>query len=98
MFQVASLSDLIYVIEHFNNYRLNTEKYADFLLFKKAYDIINNKKHLTEAGLRKLISIRASMNKGLPERLEVAFSNITPVIRPQVSKINLGLNIPDINF
>jgi len=98
MFQVVSLSDLICVIEHFNNYRLNTQKYADFLLFKKAYDIINNKKHLTEADLRKLISKGASMNKGLPERLEVAFSNITPVTRPQVPKINLGLNIPDIKY
>ncbi len=82
MFQVVSLSDLICVIEHFNNYWLNSQKYADFLLFKKAYDIINNKKHLTKAGLRKLISIKASMNKGLPERLEVAFSNLTIVTRP----------------
>ena len=98
MFQVVSLSDLICVIEHFNNYWLNTQKYADFLLFKKAYDIINNKKHLTKAGLRKLISIKASMNKGLPERLEVAFSNLTLVTRPQVPKINLGLNIPDIKY
>jgi hypothetical protein len=36
------------------------------------------------------------MNKSLPERLEVAFSNITPVTRPQVPKINLELNISDI--
>jgi len=96
MFQVVNLSYLVSVIEHFNNYRLNTQKYADFLLFKKAYDLINNKEHLTEVGLRKLISIRASINKGLPERLEVAFSNITPMTRPQTPKINLESNTPDI--
>jgi len=38
------------------------------------------------------------MNKGLPERLEVAFSNLTLVTRPQVPKINLGLNIPNIKY
>lgn len=76
MFQVIRLSDLARVIEHFNNYPLKTQKYADFLLFKRAFDLVNNKEHLIEAGLRKLISIRASINKGLPERLEAAFPNI----------------------
>jgi hypothetical protein len=92
MFQVIRLNQLACVIEHFNNYPLKTKKYADFLLFKKAFDIVNNKEHLTEAGLRKLISIRASINKGLPERLQVAFPNITPVLRPQVPKPNLESN------
>lgn len=89
MYQAVRLSDLACIIEHFNNYPLKTQKYADFLLFKKAFDIVNNKEHLTKAGLLKLISIRASINKGLPERLEVAFPNITPVTRPEVPKPTL---------
>lgn len=96
IYQVVRLSDLLYVIEHFNNYPLITQKYADFLLFKRAYDLINNKVHLTEAGLHKLISIRAYINKGLPERLGVAFSNIIPISRPQVPKTNLDSNIPEV--
>lgn len=96
MFQVVKLSDLACVIEHFNNYPLKTQKYADFLLFKRAFDLVNNKEHLTEAGIRKLISIRASMNKGLPERLEAAFPDITPVPRPQVPKTTLESNTPEV--
>lgn len=96
MYQAVSLSDLACIIEHFNNYPLKTQKYADFLLFKKAFVIVNNKEHLTKAGLLKLISIRASINKGLPERLEVAFPNITPVTRPEVPKTTLESQTNDI--
>lgn len=56
----------------------------DFLLFKKALHpsaagLIKNKEHLTFEGFRKIVSIRASMNKGLPESLKIAFP-ITDVI------------------
>jgi len=91
-FQVVRLIDLARVIEHFSKYPLKTQKYADFLLFKRAFDILYIKEHLTEAGLQKLISIRASLNKGLSERLEVAFPNNTPVSRPQVPKPTLESN------
>ena len=98
MYQVIRLSDLACVIKHFNDYPLKTQKHADFLLFKKAFDIINNKQHLTESGLRNLISIRASMNKGLPERLEAAFPKIIPVERPTVAKANFESNTSDIKY
>jgi len=52
---------------------LKHKKYADYLLFKKAFENINNKKHLTIEGLHELISIRASLNKGLPDRLKRLF-------------------------
>jgi len=60
-----------------------------------AFDIVNNKEHLTDEGLLKLISIRASLNKGLPERLKIAFPDIIPVLRPEVSKPNLDVNSLD---
>lgn len=96
MFQVVKLNDLACVLEHLKNYPLKTQKCADFLLFKKAFYIVNNKEHLTEVGLRKLISIRASINKGLPERLQVAFPNITLVLRPQLPKSTLNSNKPEV--
>jgi hypothetical protein len=84
MYQVTKLGDLVIIIDHFNLYPLLTQKYADFLLFKKAFDIIKDKKHLTIEGLHDLISIRASLNKGLGERLKLAFPNIKPVVRPEI--------------
>ena len=92
MYQVVKLSDLACIIEHFDNYPLKTQKHADYLLFKKAFNVISNKQHLTEIGLRKLISIRASINKGLPERLQAAFPDVTPELRPEVIKANFELN------
>jgi len=92
LYQVIKLSDLACVIEHFNNHPLKTQKYADFLLFKKAFYIIKSKEHLTKDGLLDLISLRATLNKGLPERLETAFPNIIPVTRPEVPKTTLELN------
>jgi len=85
-------------MEHFNNYPLKTQKYADFLLFKKAFEVVKSKEHLTEAGLRRLISFRASLNKGLPERLKVAFPNIAPVLRPTTPKITLESNKSEFKY
>jgi LAGLIDADG endonuclease len=93
MFQVTKLGDLVFIIDHFNLYPLKTKKYADFLLFKKAFfffNTINYKKHLTIEGLQELINIRASLNKGLSERLKLAFPNIKPVVRPEIPNLYLS--------
>jgi hypothetical protein len=84
MYQITKLGDLVFIFDHFKLYPLLTQKYADFLLFKKAFDIIIDKKHLILEGLHELISIRASLNKGLSERLKMAFPNIKPVVRPEI--------------
>jgi len=44
-----------------------------------------NKEHLTVKGLTKIVSIKASMNKGLSKKLVTEFPDITPVLRPQVT-------------
>jgi hypothetical protein len=65
-YRVASLDDLTKVIiPHFENYPLITQKLADFILFKKAVELIINKKHLTKEGLEKIISIKGNLNLGL---------------------------------
>lgn len=81
-YQVVAMSDLLIILEHFNKYPLISQKKADYVLFKKAYDLIKNKEHLTN--LQNLINIRASMNKGLPERLLSDFPNTVPEIRPEI--------------
>jgi hypothetical protein len=99
MFQITKLGDFVFIIDHFKSYPLKTQKYADFLLFKKAFDIINDKKHLTIEGLHELISIRASLNKGLADRLKLAFPNIKPVVRPEIPIFSFlqATNLSNIN-
>ena len=75
-FRVFSIKDLDIIIKHFDLYPLITKKLADYLLFKEALKLIKTNKHLTIEGFNKIISIRASMNKGLPEVLKKDFSNI----------------------
>ena len=89
MFQVTKLGDLVLIFEHFKLYPLKTKKYADFLLIIKAFEIIKDQKHITIEGLHELISIRASLNKGLPLRLKKAFPSIKPILRPEVSNLYL---------
>jgi hypothetical protein len=44
---------------------------------------MNKGKHLTNEGLLEIISIKASMNKGLNESLKKEFPNVIPVNRPE---------------
>lgn len=72
------------IIPHFDKYPLLTQKRADFELFKLAVELISRKEHLTIEGLRKIVAIRASMNKGLTDTLKDAFPGIIPVQRPTI--------------
>jgi len=59
------------------------KKQEDYLLFKEAFDLLNNKKHLTTEGLRQIVGIKALLrNKGLSDSLLEAFPDITPAILP----------------
>jgi hypothetical protein len=51
---------------------------------------MNRKEHLRMEGLQKIVSIRASINKGLSAKLTEAFPNIVPIERPlvEVTKIS----------
>lgn len=61
-----------------------TQKLADFKLFEQAYKLVLNKQHLKLEGLQKIVAIKASMNRGLSNQLQVAFPNVIPVSRPLV--------------
>ena len=73
---IKSIKDQQMIIAHFDKFPLMTQKVNDYILFKKAFDIIINKEHLTKEGLDKLIAIKCSMNKGLPPKLVIAFPHI----------------------
>jgi hypothetical protein len=89
-FRVESLENLSVIIDHFNRYPLQTKKQLDFKLFKLALTCIKNKEHLTSEGLKKLIAIKASMNKGLTGELKALFPDITHMTKPEPET---GLNI-----
>ena len=65
--------DLAVLIDHFDNYPLITKKRADFELFKKVLELMNRQEHLTPEGLIKIVSLKASMNRGLSEDLQTTF-------------------------
>jgi len=74
-YRVESIKDLQVIIDHFDMYPLLTCKLADYILFKKAFNIIKDKHHLTEKGLFLLIGIKSSLNLGLNTELKQAFPN-----------------------
>ncbi len=85
IFYVNSIRDLFSVIiPHFDRYPLITQKKADFQLFKLALQLINEGAHLKLEGLIKILSIKASMNKGLSDKLKIEFTDIIPIQRPLI--------------
>lgn len=83
-YKVYSKADLAVVINHFNKYPLLTQKKADFELFKSAVELINRKEHLTLNGLKKIVTIRASMNRGLTTVLITAFPDLVPAPKQKI--------------
>lgn len=73
--RVDSLKELQIITNHFETYPLVTAKLADYILFKKALDIILLKEHLSQKGLLKLVGIKASLNLGLNDALKEAYPN-----------------------
>jgi hypothetical protein len=74
------------IIPHFDKYPLITQKKADYLLFKQAVNLLLNcKARSSIGGMKNIISIRASMNKGLTDVLKMNFPDILSVPRPVIS-------------
>lgn len=82
----GSIKDLQIIINHFDAYPLISQKRSDSELFKQVFELIKHKEHLTLEGVKKIFSIKAVFNNGLPLNLKVAFPDIVPAIRPTVSR------------
>ena len=52
--------------------------------FQQVFNLIEREEHLTPSGLRKIIAIKAAMNRGLSKKLKSEFKNIKPADRPEV--------------
>ena len=51
------------VIEYFDRYPLLSRKHVNFLRWRKSYILIQNKEHLTEKGINKIIKIKTLINR-----------------------------------
>jgi len=92
-FRVRSIKDLAKILDHFDKFPLITQKRADYKLFNSAFQLMEGGEHLTQAGLHKIVAIKASMNRGLSEKLKLAFPDVVPVVRPLVK--NTKIEDPD---
>ncbi len=80
---VNSMKDMEVIIDHFNNYPLISQKFSDYKIFKLVFELIKQKKHLTQQGFQVILSLKASFNNGLSEELKIVFPNIIPSLRPK---------------
>jgi hypothetical protein len=85
LYQVRSLVDVKKIINHFNKYQLITQKQADFELFKTIVELVDRDEHKTIEGLTKIISLKASLNRGLSDEFKKYLPDISPSPRPSVS-------------
>ncbi|TVY18663.1 Uncharacterized protein LARI1_G003929 [Lachnellula arida] len=84
-YRVSSIKDLQVVIQHFDNFPLITQK--------SAFELIKCKQHLSLEGLIKIVSIKASINLGLPIVLSQAFPEVIPSGRFVSAEGNFFINI-----
>jgi len=81
-YSVGGIKDLINILlPQFEKYPLLTQKGADFILFKRIIEIMNNNGHLTLNGLYQIINLKASMNFGIKNNLKKEFNKTISVER-----------------
>lgn len=51
------------VIQYFDQYHLQSRKHISYLRWRKVYRLIQNKEHLTEKGLSKILKIKSLLNR-----------------------------------
>ena len=51
------------VVDYFNSFHLLSSKYISYLKWRKAYIIIQNKDHLKNEGLKKIVKLKNTINK-----------------------------------
>ena len=59
------------VIKYLDKYHMLSSKYINFLRWRKVYQLIQEKKHLTPKGQARIIKIKYSMNSFSKEPLDL---------------------------
>ena len=58
----TSLGSAKNVIEYFNKFNLQSRKHVSYLRWRKVYTLIQDREHLTDKGLRKILRIKSLIN------------------------------------
>lgn len=83
-YSVRNIKEIVEVIiPHFEKYPLISQKQNDFLIWKDIIKLMCKKEHLNKEGLIKIINLRASLNRGLTDKLIKSFPIIVKVIKPK---------------
>lgn len=92
LYQVRNLKDVNnIIIPHFNSYPLITQKQSDFILFKNIVELMYKGEQFKKDSLINIINLKASLNKGLSNKLKLSFPEVRIVDRPEVN-IALWIN------
>jgi hypothetical protein len=83
IYAVDSIKYIPVIINHFDKYPLITHKLSDYLIFKQCFEIIKKGEHLNERGLLEIISLKNSLNLGLPDNLKIYFPKLEFKIKPK---------------
>lgn len=59
------------LIKYFDKYQLQSTKYINFIKWRKAYLIIQEREHLTEKGQEKIKKLKESMNRNLNLEIKI---------------------------
>ena len=59
----TSLGSARNVIQYFDKYHLQSRKHISYLRWRKVYLLIENKEHLNEKGISKILKIKSIINK-----------------------------------
>lgn len=83
-YTVGSTKDIIkYILPHFDKYSLATLKLKDYLVFKDIVLLLEKGEHKSLPGLLKIFSLRAILNKGLPDFIKAEYPHIIPAVEPE---------------
>lgn len=90
VFKITKISDILnVVIPHFIKYPLLSQKLADFKLFLQIIHLLNKGAHLSIEGLKQIVNIKASLNRGNSEFVISNFLSIEPVAREEIKTIEI---------
>jgi hypothetical protein len=82
IYEVSSLKSLNIIINHFQNYPLETTKVIHFKLWTEIVKMMFNKEHLTKIGFIKILRIKSVFPKGLNDNIKLIYPKIKPIIKP----------------
>lgn len=69
-FKITKFADICQkIIPFFEKFPIQGVKYKDYLDFIKIKNLVENKSHLTEAGLNTIIEIRSGMNRARSDNI-----------------------------